>query len=382
LQENTNDTATPPTLPPDLTIGKIIRSIPADCLRPSLGRSISYLLRDFATAIIAIVAIVMVSRADLSTTATWALGLPLAILLGLALGGLFVLAHDCGHRSFARSVRMNNIFGHICSSVTLWPFHVWRADHDLHHRHTDHIDLDPAWRPVTWRMWRKMPRLSRWIYLQTRSRFFFLGSIYTTWLAIKMGVKDWNNQKLSPEARSELRWSLVFVFICASIEIVGSVVLAGWFGFICLFVIPQLVFHAQLSTATLFHHTSPDSRFLDRKEWTIERAQLAGSIHVSYPRWVEFFWHDINWHVPHHVCVGIPHYRLREAHAALKSTWPELVREKVFTAQLVRETLGTCHFIKSKAPSDLSWTTKVAAEHAAAEVAAARQCASKVPSPS
>ncbi len=343
-----------PTLDPKpslqgLTMPKIIRSIPAHCLERSFLRSLSYFVFDVVLAALMVWAIVSVD--------SWLLGLPLSIVLGLTLGGLFVVAHDCGHRSFCNSERLNNFFGHLSSSLTMWPFHIWRQDHDLHHRHTDHIDQDPAWRPVTYRMWRKMPRVARFIYLQTRQKFFFMGSIYTTWQAFKSGLSCGKNPKLTQKQRREIRFSLVMAGLFGATQIVGSIWIGGLYGFVYLVLIPQLVFHAQLSTATLFHHTSPQNTFLDKKEWSMEKAQLAGSIHVSYPRWVEFFWHDINWHVPHHVCVGVPHYHLRQAHAALRKTYPELVKERVFGWELVRETTSKCHFVKSKLPSDLSWVS-------------------------
>ena len=365
----------PNTTCPDaqiLSMPRIIRKIPADCLRPNLTWSLYYLIRDLMMAAGLAWAIVV---AD-----SWWVGLPLSILLGLVIGGLFVIGHDCGHRSFCRSEKWNNFFGHLASSITLWPFHIWRMDHDAHHRHTDHIDLDPAWRPVTYRMWLKLPRTARWVYIQTRSRFFFLGSLYTTWQSVKLGLTCGKNPKLSPAEKMEIRFSLGLVGLFTVSEISAALWFGGFYGLVCLFVIPQLVFHSQLSTATFFHHTSPDSKFLDRREWTMEKAQLAGSIHVSYPRWVEFFWHDINWHVPHHVCVGVPHYKLRKAHAALKQAFPDIVREKTFSWSLIRETLAQCHFIKSKAPADLSWTS-LSEARALAEANPRRKPGTTAPTP-
>lgn len=334
------------------TIGplpSVIRKIPQHCMRPSLGKSLAYLGRDVALVIFFFWAIVVVD--------SWWLGLPLALLLGGSIGGMFVLGHDCGHRSFTRGDKWNNFFGHICTSAVLWPFHVWRLDHDAHHRHTSHIDRDPAWRPITFRMWKRMPRIPKTIYIWTRSRVFFLGSIYTTYSLFKDAFKAPQSKRLSDRQKREIKFSVWLTIGVSVAYVAASFAVAGIYGFIYLWLVPQLVFHALLSTFTFFHHTAPDSSFLDRKTWKPELAQLTKSLHVRYPWLIETLCHDINWHVPHHVCVGVPHYHLRHAHAALKEAYPEYVRESVFNLKLIRETTGQCHFIRSKSPADLSWVT-------------------------
>lgn len=100
------------------------------------------------------------------------------------------------------------------------------------------------------------------------------------------------------------------------------------------------------------------------EEWTMEKAQLASTIHVDYPKVVEWTCHDINWHVPHHVCVGIPHYHLREAHNALKLAYGEIVREEKLNPKLIREVITQCHFIRSKTPPDMTWRSKSEEEKA------------------
>ncbi len=67
--------------------------------------------------------------------------------------------------------------------------------------------------------------------------------------------------------------------------------------------------------------------------------------------------HDINWHVPHHVCVAIPHYRLRQAHLALRKQYPGGNNEYVFNWALIRGVTSKCHFIVSRNPHrpDTRW---------------------------
>ncbi len=45
------------------------------------------------------------------------------LFYGWALVGLFVLGHDCGHGSFARSARVNRLVGHMCMAPLINSLH-------------------------------------------------------------------------------------------------------------------------------------------------------------------------------------------------------------------------------------------------------------------
>ena len=63
---------------------------------------------------------------------------------------------------------------------------------------------------------------------------------------------------------------------------------------------PRLGYHFWMSTFTVVHHTAPHIPFKGGKDWDAAKAQLGGTVHCDFPRWVEFLCHDISVHVPHH----------------------------------------------------------------------------------
>ncbi len=79
-----------------------------------------------------------------------------------------------------------------------------------------------------------------------------------------------------------------------------------------------------MSTFTIVHHTVPEIKFKPADQWKAGEAQLTGTVHCDYPRWVEVLCHDINVHIPHHISVAIPSYNLRKAHASLKENYRPL----------------------------------------------------------
>ena len=66
--------------------------------------------------------------------------LPLAVLAAAFLVRIFIIFHDCGHRSFYASRSANRIVGFITGMLTLTPFHHWRWQHALHHGTSGDLD--------------------------------------------------------------------------------------------------------------------------------------------------------------------------------------------------------------------------------------------------
>jgi acyl-lipid omega-6 desaturase (Delta-12 desaturase) len=95
--------------------------------RPSLGRSIWQI----ANTILPYAGLWYLMY--LSLEVSWWLILPLAILAGGFLVRLFIIFHDCGHGSFFRSRKANDIGGIITGVLTFTPYYHWRGEHAHHH---------------------------------------------------------------------------------------------------------------------------------------------------------------------------------------------------------------------------------------------------------
>src|SRR4051794_11932404 len=54
------------------------------------------------------------------------------VLLASSMFRMFVLLHECGHRSLFRGKRANDVWGHIISPFCLLPYLSWRDIHALH----------------------------------------------------------------------------------------------------------------------------------------------------------------------------------------------------------------------------------------------------------
>ena len=74
------------------------------------------------------------------------LTLGLGFLNAFFLVRIFIIQHDCGHQSFLKSRKVNNILGQICSYFSLIPYKYWARSHNFHHAHNG--QLDEQWRDI------------------------------------------------------------------------------------------------------------------------------------------------------------------------------------------------------------------------------------------
>ncbi|MDY6786415.1 MAG: fatty acid desaturase [Cyanobacteriota bacterium] len=259
------------------------------------------------------------------------------VFTGTALTGFFVIGHDCGHRSFANRKWVNNWLGHLMFLPLIYPFHGWRILHNYHHKHTNKLDVDNAWDPVKPEVYETMPPLLRWGYRRMRGRFWWLGSI-AHWALL-----HFNWSQFEGKQRQQVRFSALFVIVGAAIAFPTLIATTGIWGFVKFWLMPWLVYHFWMSTFTIVHHTHPEIPFTPPEDWNEARAQLSGTVHCDYPRWVEFLCHDINVHIPHHISTAIPWYNLRKAHESLKENWGDRLQEQRFSWSLMKEITDRCH---------------------------------------
>ena len=269
--------------------------------------------------------------------APWFLLPLLWVFTGTALTGCFVIAHDCGHRSFSNSNRINDLVGHIALIPLMYPFHAWRILHDRHHKHTNKLGIDNAWDVFTREFYESLPTLVQWGYRRMRGRFWWLGSI-AHWAKLHF---DWN--QFEGKQREQVKLSVIVVYVAMAVVFPTLFITSGIWGFVKFWLIPFLVYHFWMSTFTIVHHTTPDIPFKPAEEWHEAEAQLAGTVHCDYPGWVEYMCHDINVHIPHHISTGIPWYNLRKAHQSLKENWGEYLYETKFSWSLMNKIADNCH---------------------------------------
>jgi len=312
----------------DLKLSDIIRTIPKSCFEKNWRKA-------WLSVFITLTAVGAGYTAI--AFAPWYL-LPFAwFFTGTAMTGLFVVGHDCGHRSFAKRRWVNNWVGHIMMLPLIYPFHCWRILHDHHHVHTNNLDVDNAWTPWTIEAFRDASPFMQHLYRAMRGSLWWLASI-AHW-----GSLHFNPRHFAPRDRKSVKVSIAVVTIFAAIFFPTLYATIGLWGIVKFWLLPWLGYHFWMSTFTLVHHTIPEIQFQPQQTWSAVSAQLAGTVHCTYPKWVEVLCHDINVHVPHHISVAIPSYNLRQAHQSLMLQWGHHIQVRRFSWSLMRQIIEHCH---------------------------------------
>ncbi|CAK8571093.1 unnamed protein product [Lathyrus sativus] len=314
-------------LPDNVTLKDIINSLPKKVFEIDEMKAWTRVLISVASYALGLF---LISKAP------WYL-LPLAwAFAGTAGTGLFVIGHDCAHKSFSKNQLVEDIVGTLALLPLIYPYESWRFKHDRHHAKTNMLYEDTAWHPVWKEDFDSNPVLRK-------ALVYGLGPLRPWMSIVHWLIWHFDLKKFRPNEVMRVKISIgaVFGFIAIGWPlIIYTSGLSGWFKY---WLMPWLGYHFWMSVFTVVHHTAPHIPFKYSQDWNAAQAQLNGTVHCEYPKWVEFLCHDINVHIPHHVSPKIPSYNLRAAHESLRQNWGKYMNEARWNWRLMKTIMTECH---------------------------------------
>jgi omega-6 fatty acid desaturase (delta-12 desaturase) len=336
LASSTPDGAAPPpgASPPRPTgLKPVLDVVPDECYRRSTVRGLGLVGRDLV-----IYGLVV---AGLLSTDNPLLLVPLWLLAGLAVSGLFVLGHDAAHGALFDSERLNGVVGRLTMLPALHATEVWVFGHNrVHHGHTLRQGMDFVWHPLTVEEYRGLGRLAR---LRHRLEWGPFGSG-----AYYLREVWWNKMvRFTPPERwrRPMRRDQALAALFAVATLVALVVFRGSGGvwdWVKVVVIPFLLFCQSIGWVVHVHHIQPEIRWWPRREWNRFRGQVEGTTVLWGPPGWDVFYHWIMVHLPHHVDMRIPCYRLPQAARAIAEAFPDEVVERPIRVRDYVEATRAC----------------------------------------
>ncbi len=240
---------------------------------------------------------------------SWWLTVPLAMLAGAFVVRIFIIFHDCGHGSFFKSRKANDITGFIAGVLTFTPYHHWRWEHSIHHASSG--DLDKRGTGDVWTMtvqeYLESSRWKRLAYQLSRNPFVLFGVAPLYLFAVRQRFPSSN---ANPRERQSVHWM--------NLALLGvAVILSAIFGIIPYLVI-QLIILAVASGLGVWmfyvQHQFEDVYWERGEEWDYTSAALQGSSFYKLPRILQWFSGNIGFHHIHHLSSRIPNYNLERCH--------------------------------------------------------------------
>ena len=322
-------------VPPDISesYGPNIRRRLAGYRRPQLRRSVTQLSCSLALFLCGWLS--MWVGLSYSYLFTLALAVPTAGFLAR----LFMIQHDCGHGSFFRSRRVNDVVGCLLGVLTFTPYHQWRRIHALHHATSGNLDRrghGDIWL-LTSSEYRHLSPLSRLGYrIYRHPLFLFLAApvLYFVFLQRLSDSSSLSRKKRADCAhltdfRSGTRERLgVHLTTCLMLgTLVAVAFVVGWRAVLAIH-IPIAVLAASIGM-WLFHvqHAYETTYWKGHEEWDYFEAAAVGSSYYRLPKILQWFTANIGFHHIHHLDSRIPNYRLPDCFDA----FPELRQAQTLT---------------------------------------------------
>jgi omega-6 fatty acid desaturase (delta-12 desaturase) len=282
----------------------------------------------------------------------WGLRVLAAVLNGLAIGVLFIVGHDACHGSLTPSSALNTWLGRMAFLPSLHPFAAWEYSHNaLHHGWTNLKGKDPVYCPMTLDEYRLLSPGRRRLERAFRSWAGMLPLyLLEIWWPLEIHPSAEHRPHIDKRGTFGFDRALVFAFLLLQIVVLAAIAHTSDHQhkvvgvILCGVLIPFLTFNWLIGFATFQHHTHPRVVWYDNtSEWNFFRAQVQGTVHIVFPRWIELLLHNIMEHTAHHVDTRIPLYRLTSAQDAVEAAFGEenVISEQFSFAGMAR-TFRTC----------------------------------------
>ncbi|HLN71869.1 MAG TPA: fatty acid desaturase [Prolixibacteraceae bacterium] len=234
----------------------------------------------------------------------------LAIIAAGFLVRIFIIFHDCGHGSFFKSKKTNDIVGIISGFIVHTPYYKWHAQHADHHATTVNLDqrgLGDIW-TMTVSEYLSATKWQRFMYRTVRNPFilFIFGPIYLIFMLNRVTKKGMN---------SRAKWNVYLTNIVILAFAVGMSFLIGIKAF--LFIHLTHLFIAQAVGLWLFYaqHNFEDVNWERSETWDYKSAAIHGSSFLKLPIVLQWFTGNIGFHHVHHLSPRIPNYNLARCQA-------------------------------------------------------------------
>ena len=270
-------------------------------------------------------------------------------IASLTAGTLFVVGHDASHRSLARTPWLNATIAHLAFVPTLHPQAAWARGHNWrHHGYTNLRGMDYVWAPWSPSEYAAASgrRRAAYRFFRTPLGVGFYYAIAIWW------PHFWHDDAVDRtyagahevgRDRNVARTGFATLFAaCFALGTWHH----GWaHGLVTAGVAVAVPFAYALcvmSVVIFMHHTHPSVRWYDsRASYDARIISENDTVHVTLPRAIELYFHDIFQHPAHHLNPRVPLHRLAAAQRALEADRPTGVRE-AFSFQYLLRVLRDC----------------------------------------
>jgi fatty acid desaturase len=265
---------------------------------------------------------------------TWTQGLWLFFILTLFAHGTIASffrgtsVHELGHGTVFRTKWLNDAFLYFFSMISWWNPFDYAASHTYHHRYTLHPEGDrEVLLPIH-------PNVGKTFLLQMFTlnlltqpgRTFGKGGILSTiWMTVldaagklpstDVPANEWLealHTDQPDQARKSMLWSCLQLAFHSTVVVVS--IASGLWVLPLIITIPSYIANWLSYAVGLTQHCGLAEAAADFRKNTRS---------IRLPKFVEFLYWHMNWHIEHHMYAGVPCYNLPKLAEEIKDDMPE-----------------------------------------------------------
>jgi omega-6 fatty acid desaturase / acyl-lipid omega-6 desaturase (Delta-12 desaturase) len=242
---------------------------------------------------------------------------------GCVMTGLWVCAHECGHRAFSDNLFFGDCVGLVLHSSLLVPYQAWKISHAKHHRSTNDMANDEVFIPPTRSEMGEVVALSgpiRLLHIAKMLLFGWPAHLWTHATGRKYPTYTNHFDPRSPLFLPHQRVGVVIgdialIVVVATLYQIGATMGFGWLAL--RYGVPYLIVNFWLVLITDLQHTDLAVPHYRGEEWTWIKGALC-TVDRDYGFLNRVFHHIGDTHVAHHLFSTIPHYHAQEVTDVLK----------------------------------------------------------------
>lgn len=232
----------------------------------------------------------------------------LALICSLFLIRIFIIQHDCGHQSFFKNKKLNNIWGQICSIFSIMPYKHWSTEHNYHHAHTGDLDFRemgdiPLYTVKEYQALTPFKQKIYKFFIRSYFSVLVISPLYYLFISNRIGYGNRKNWKKYIKGLLFHNAMLLLVF--------AILVYTFGFGKVITLHLSVLIPFAILAYLVFFVQHQHEEGYKQWKEqWEYLLAAIKGSTFLKLPRILQWFTGNIGFHHIHHLSSLIPNYNL------------------------------------------------------------------------
>lgn len=238
------------------------------------------------------------------------LTLGFAVLGGFFLARIFIIQHDCGHQSFLKSKKWNDILGFTSSFFTTLPYHYWSRVHSFHHGHIgqlEHRDIGDI-DFLTVEEFKQLNKWRRFKYRMFRSPLVLFGVVPVYYFTISNRIPTVSISK----GWSEVSKSQVVNNVAVGLVYLLLALILGWKQFLLVH-IPIVAAFSIISFWFFYVQHQHEKTYMQwRDNWDYLLASIKGASYYKVPKVFRWLTGNISFHHIHHLSSRIPNYNLED----------------------------------------------------------------------